>query len=72
MARFLSTAMPSVNCRGPVSLFNLFKYAGGDPSIHDKYMGNFKRQFGESAGASGELTLLGIERLLVFSSLSVK
>lgn len=52
MAHFLSNAMPSVNCRGPVSLFSLFKYAGGDPWVHDRYMGDFKRQFGESAGAS--------------------
>jgi hypothetical protein len=34
-----------------VSLFNLFKYAGGDASIQDRYMGDSKRSFGDSAGA---------------------
>jgi hypothetical protein len=34
-----------------VSLFNLFKYAGGDASIHDRYMGDSKRSFGDSTGA---------------------
>ena len=51
MARLLSTALPGTG-QGSVSLFNLFKYRSGDPSTHDKYMGDFKRNFGDSAGAS--------------------
>jgi hypothetical protein len=51
MARFLSTALPGAKASGPVSLFNLFKYRSGDPSVHDKYMGDFKRKFGDSVGA---------------------
>jgi hypothetical protein len=53
IAHFLSTALPDgPNQQGPVSLFNLFKYRNGDPSVHDKYMGDFKREFGDEAGAS--------------------
>lgn len=51
MAHFLSTALPGTEASGPVSLFNLFKYRNRDPSIHDKYMGDFKWAFGESARA---------------------
>ena len=51
MARFLSTALPGAKASGPVSLFNLFKYRSGDPSVHEKYMGDFKRKFGDSVGA---------------------
>ncbi|KAH9824589.1 hypothetical protein Tdes44962_MAKER04270 [Teratosphaeria destructans] len=52
MSRFLSTALPEHFADAPVSLFNLFKYKDGDRSTHDAYMADFKRSFGDSAGAS--------------------
>jgi hypothetical protein len=52
-AHFLSTALPDgPTQQGPVSLFNLFKYRNGDPAVHDKYMGDFKREFGDGAGGA--------------------
>lgn len=51
MTKFLSSALPSTISSKPVSLFNLFKYRNGDSSVHDKYMNDFKQNFGDSAGA---------------------
>jgi hypothetical protein len=51
MARFLSTALPKPVQQKPVSLFNLFKYKNNDSAIHEQYMQDFKRSFGNSAGA---------------------
>lgn len=51
MARFLSTALPKPIQQKPVSLFNLFKYKNNDSAIHEQYMQDFKRSFGDSAGA---------------------
>ena len=51
MADFLSTTLPKPVRQSPVSLFNLFKYTNNDPAIHKQYMQDFKRSFGDSAGA---------------------
>lgn len=51
MAHFLSTALPEPVRQEPVSLFNLFRYRNNDPAIHEQYMQDFKRSFGDSAGA---------------------
>jgi hypothetical protein len=51
MADFLSTALPKPVQQKPVSLFNLFKYKNNDSAIHEQYMQDFKRSFGDSAGA---------------------
>jgi hypothetical protein len=51
MAHFLSTALPRPVRQNPVSLFNLFKYKNNDSTIHEQYMQDFKRSFGDSAGA---------------------
>lgn len=51
MAAFLSTALPKKAAQKPVSLFNLFKYRDNDSRIHEQYMQDFKRSFGDSAGA---------------------
>ena len=51
MAHFLSTALPKPVQQKPVSLFNLFKYKNNDSTIHEQYMQDFKRSFGDSAGA---------------------
>lgn len=52
MTKFLSETLPEQVRQQPVSLFNLFKYRGGDSSVHDQYMGDFKKNFGDSAGAA--------------------
>ena len=52
MADFLSKALPDEVKDKPVSLFNLFKYAKGDRSVHDHYMEDFKDKFGDAAGAT--------------------
>jgi len=51
MADFLSTALPKPVRQKPVTLFNLFKYKNNDSAIHEQYMQDFKRCFGDSAGA---------------------
>ena len=51
MADFLSTALPKTVRQKPVSLFNLFRYKDGNSAIHKQYMQDFKRSFGDSAGA---------------------
>jgi hypothetical protein len=51
MVEFLSSALPNNVRNRPVSLFNLFMYTDGDSSIHDKYMRDFEKGFGNSAGA---------------------
>jgi hypothetical protein len=51
MVEFLSSALPKNVRNRPVSLFNLFMYTDGDSAIHDKYMGDFEKGFGDSAGA---------------------
>jgi hypothetical protein len=51
MAKFLSNALPAELANEPVSLFNLFKYKGSS-AIHDDYMEDFKKGFGNSAGAT--------------------
>jgi len=51
MAEFLSNALPAELANEPVSLFNLFKYKGSS-AIHDDYMEDFKKGFGNSAGAT--------------------
>ncbi|KAL3447229.1 hypothetical protein BJX65DRAFT_99503 [Aspergillus insuetus] len=51
MVEFLSSALPSNVRNRPVSLFNLFMYTDGDSAIHDKYMRDFEKGFGDSAGA---------------------
>lgn len=51
MSYFLSTALPHPVQQKPVSLFNLFKYKDNDSTIHEQYMQDFKRSFGDSAGA---------------------
>jgi hypothetical protein len=51
MAEFLSTALPKAVRQKPVSLFNLFKYKDDDSAIHEQYMQDFKKSFGDSAGA---------------------
>lgn len=51
MATLLSTALPDAVRDKPVSLFNLFKYRKGDPSVHKHYMQGFKDKFGPAAGA---------------------
>ena len=51
MAHFLSTALPEPVRQQPVSLFNLFAYRNNDSALHKQYMRDFKRSFGDSAGA---------------------
>ncbi|CAD0108238.1 unnamed protein product [Aureobasidium uvarum] len=51
MAEFLSNALPVELVNEPVSLFNLFKYKGSS-AIHDDYMEDFRKGFGNSAGAT--------------------
>jgi hypothetical protein len=51
MANFLSTSLPENVRQEPVSLFNLFRYRDGDSAIHERYMQDFKNNFGDSAGA---------------------
>lgn len=51
LSSFLSTALPGPVRDAPVSLFNLFRYKGGDRTVHDSYMEGFKQNFGDSAGA---------------------
>lgn len=51
IADFLSTALPRHVQQKPISLFNLFKYKNNDSAIHEQYMQDFKRSFGDSAGA---------------------
>ncbi|KAL3486532.1 hypothetical protein BJX62DRAFT_18319 [Aspergillus germanicus] len=51
MVEFLSNSLPSEARQRPVSLFNLFMYTDGDSAIHDKYMRDFEKGFGDSAGA---------------------
>jgi hypothetical protein len=51
MVEFLSSALPNNVRKRPVSLFNLFKYTDGDSAIHDMYMRDFEKGFGDSAGA---------------------
>lgn len=51
MAHFLSTTLPEPVRQKPVSLFNLFSYKNNDSAIHEQYMRDFKRSFGDSAGA---------------------
>lgn len=51
MAQFLSTALPQPVRQKPVSLFNLFRYRNNDSAIHELYMQDFKRSFGNSVGA---------------------
>jgi hypothetical protein len=51
MTEFLSNALPAELANEPVSLFNLFKYKGSS-AIHDDYMEDFKKGFGNSAGAT--------------------
>lgn len=51
MADFLSTALPKQVRQSPVSLFNLFAYKNNDSAVHEQYMRDFKRSFGDSAGA---------------------
>lgn len=51
MAHFLSTALPKPVRQKPVSLFNLFRYRNNDSAIHELYMQDFKRSFGDSVGA---------------------
>lgn len=50
-ASFLSTTLTDAVRDKPVSLFNLFKYRNGDPSVHEHYMQGFKEKFGPAAGA---------------------
>lgn len=52
MTTFLATTLPEPVRNAPVSLFNLFKYKNGEPSVHTHYMDGFKRVFGDSAGAT--------------------
>lgn len=52
MSGFLSNALPPEVANAPVSLMNLFRYPGGDSSTHDDYMEGFKKNFGDSAGAT--------------------
>ena len=51
MAHLLSNALPKQVRQNPVSLFNLFGYKNNDSAIHEQYMRDFKRSFGDSAGA---------------------
>ena len=51
MASYLANALPNSVRDKPVSLFNLFKYRNGDPSVHEHYMQGFKEKFGPAAGA---------------------
>lgn len=51
MAHLLSNALPKQVRQNPVSLFNLFSYKNNDSAIHEQYMRDFKRSFGDSAGA---------------------
>lgn len=51
MANFLSAALPKQVRQNPVSLFNLFAYKNNDSVVHEQYMRDFKRSFGDSAGA---------------------
>ena len=51
MANFLSTALPKQVRQKPVNLFNLFAYRDNDSAVHEQYMRDFKRSFGDSAGA---------------------
>lgn len=51
MAWFLSSAEPAAIRGAPACFFNLFKYRGGDKSVHDGYMRGFKERFGKAAGA---------------------
>lgn len=51
MANSLSTALPEQVRQKPVSLLNLFAYRNNDSAIHEQYMQDFKRSFGDSAGA---------------------
>lgn len=52
MTTFLATTLPKSVRDAPVSLFNLFNYRNGDNSVHNHYMDGFKREFGDSAGAT--------------------
>lgn len=51
MSEFLFKALPADLANEPVSLFNLFKYKGSR-AVHDDYMQDFKKGFGNSAGAT--------------------
>ena len=52
MADFLSTSLPAEVRNAPVGLMNMFRYPGGDRSVHEHYMEGFKRDFGDAAGVS--------------------
>lgn len=65
MADFLSNALPSELANKPISLFNLFKYKGSS-AVHDDYMEDFKKGFGNSAGAT--VRFMGpVDGALIFS-----
>lgn len=51
MTDFLTNALSAELANEPVSLFNLFKYKGSS-AVHDDYMEDFKKGFGNSAGAT--------------------